>query len=210
MVFAYYSNLTVVNDYDGLLFRVAVAEYSVLCLIPFADTALYGSSCTASAALRGVEHYWRGIILVGLSQGLLDVVQAVGLFKGAHGCTVYTSQAYPTFRRMLKVSLKSDVIVEWFPYIAGDGDVCDILTIEVPGRKCSSNNGVISVHVAAGRVLFLVDSMSTLAAARGTPLVTLGHSEEVEEQEPDNVQEYVQEVWNASDYVIVMSAVRLH
>lgn len=94
VVFGGYSNLLLSNDHNNLFLRVAVAEYSVFCLISFVSSALYGESCITSGDFHGVKNFFRGGILFPSSRGVLDFVQDVDLVEVVRGCTFDIPQTY--------------------------------------------------------------------------------------------------------------------
>lgn len=55
VVLLYYSSPALSNDRSILLFRLAVAEYSVFCLLFFVVSALHGGYCAAKVNFCGVE-----------------------------------------------------------------------------------------------------------------------------------------------------------
>lgn len=64
-------------------------------------------------------------------------------------------------------------------YSVSDDVASAIPTREVTGRKRLRDDGVVSVHVIAGKILFLLDSFFTMAGALDANAAPSGRFEEV-------------------------------
>lgn len=87
VVFAFFLNLVLFDDYNNLLFRVAVAQGWVFCLMSLLAFAVFCGSCPASRNLPGSGILCQGGILLPLSKGVLQFVKDVGFFETVRGCT---------------------------------------------------------------------------------------------------------------------------
>lgn len=197
--YAYYSSIAVFGNHNNLRFWGAATEHSVFCLISFVASAFYGRTRTDSADFCSVEDFCQGAISLPLPQGVLELIQDTGCFETFLSCAFDISQAHLTLHRTFEVRWNNDSNVGWFAYCAGDGIVSDIPDRNVPGRKSSLNDKVISVHVNIVKVSFLVVQFCTLADPWGASKAALRPSQENEEQELGTGEDDIEEALDVSD-----------
>lgn len=164
----------------------------------FEASALYGGSCTAGGVFRRVQVLCRGGILISIYQGVLGFLEAVGVFKVSRGCIFVIPHTYLEFSWIAEVEWESDGNVGWCTYSAGDSVLSDIPGREISVCKGSLQDDVLSFHVDTVQICFL-DQLFSLADAGYVTTAVLGFSEEVEEQEQDDVEDGIENVWGMSD-----------
>lgn len=150
-VFAYFSNLVLLGDRNSLLYSVAIVEHVVLCLTHFISFAMCGGSCTFIENFRGVEYLVWGGINVSLPQGICAFMQDVGFFEDSHCCSFDITRAYLVFSVTVELHCSSGSDVWWLSYSAVEGVVSDILAREVPERKHSMEDEIISQSFYSGQ-----------------------------------------------------------